>query len=376
MNIKIIIAGDFCPQNRVASLINKGHYEEVLHEVKPVLGQSDYSIVNLEAPIVEGPAKPIEKTGPNLKCSANIIDAIKYVGFQAITLANNHFYDYGEAGARTTLEKIENAGFDHVGAGFAPKGASKILYKIIANESFAFINCCEHEFSVVTENSTGCNPLDTINIYNSIHEAKCLAKHVIVIVHGGIEMYQLPTPRMTKVYRFFIEAGADAVINHHQHCFSGYEIYKDKPIVYGLGNFCFDWKGRRNSIWNEGYMACLNFSESGIIFAPIPYTQCDELPSVLLSSINKEQFEIKLRKLCDTISDKCLLLKEYELFLDKTNKSYDIITPYSCGFFQSLYNRGLLPSLISRKKLIRIMNTIKCESHRERLIDSLLRKTK
>lgn len=43
---------------------------------------------------------------------------------------------------------------------------------------------------------------------------------------------------MQEIYRFFVDIGADAVINHHQHCYSGYEVYKEKPIFYGLGNFC------------------------------------------------------------------------------------------------------------------------------------------
>lgn len=49
------------------------------------------------------------------------------------------------------------------------------------------------------------------------------------------------------------------MVNHHQHCFSGYEIYNNKYIFYGLGNFCFDNPVKRNSIWNEGYMLSLNF---------------------------------------------------------------------------------------------------------------------
>lgn len=79
-----------------------------------------------------------------------------------------------------------------------------------------------------------------------------------MIVHGGVEHHQYPTKRMVQTYRFFVDAGADAVINHHQHCPCGYEIYNGKPIYYGLGNFCFDWDGKRDSMWNVGYMVALN----------------------------------------------------------------------------------------------------------------------
>ena len=53
---------------------------------------------------------------------------------------------------------------------------------------------------------------------------------MFLILHGGIEHYQLPSPRMKKWYRHIIDLGASAIVNHHQHCFSGYELYNGKPI--------------------------------------------------------------------------------------------------------------------------------------------------
>ena len=70
---------------------------------------------------------------------------------------------------------------------------------------------------------------------------------------------------MMETYRFFIEVGADAVVNHHQHCFSGYEIYKNKPIFYGLGNFSFDGIGSGDR-WSSGYIVTLNFSGTEVEF--------------------------------------------------------------------------------------------------------------
>lgn len=92
---------------------------------------------------------------------------------------------------------------------------------------------------------------------------------------------------MQETYRFFIDTGADAVVNHHQHCYSGYEIYHDKPICYGLGNFCFDEDGRRECFWNEGYLVKLDFVNENIDFELIPYTQCNETASVILVQDNK-----------------------------------------------------------------------------------------
>ena len=370
----VIVAGDLCPKDRVAHLFDEQRYDEVLGEVKPFVDGVDYAVVNLEAPIVMSDCKPIKKSGPNLKCSDKVIGAIKYAGFDGVTLANNHFYDYGEEGALTTFCELDANNIDYVGAGRNIEEASRTLYVEINGEYFAFINCCEHEFSIATEASAGSNPLDIIGQYNAIKDAKQKAQHVIVIVHGGIEMYQLPTPRMVKTYRFFIEVGADAVVNHHQHCFSGYEYYQGKPIVYGLGNFCFDWKGKSNDIWHQGYVAKLSFDNDGIHLSTLPYRQCDEKAAVRFSVVNQNLFEKQLRELNNSISNEQRLTEEYEKLLKRTWKNYDIMNPYSNRYINWLHKKGLLPSLMPRKKQYSILNSIRCESHQERLLYTLNKK--
>lgn len=372
---RVLIAGDFCPKDRVAELVNYGNYKAIFGEVKPAVEGADYAIVNLESPIVRGKGTPIKKSGPSLKCGPNVVEAIRYAGFKGVTLANNHFRDYGDEGAQTTINELNNANLDHVGAGKGPGNAAHILYKEIGGKMFAFINCCEHEFSVTTgEQQVGCNGLDAINQYHAILEAKGKAQYVIVIVHGGIEMYQLPTPRMVRTYRFFIEAGADVVVNHHQHCYSGYEYYQGKPIIYGLGNFCFDWKGKTNDIWFNGYMAQFIFNDGNVSFMPIPYRQCDDAPSVRLSVVDKLVFEQRMQELCSIISDEKLLTAEYEKFLQKTWRNYDLISPYANRYVNWLYKKGFLPSIMPKKKLYSIINAIRCESQQERLLDALNKK--
>lgn len=374
--ITILIAGDLSPKDRVARLFDDGNFQIVFDEVKTILDGVDYSLVNLESPIVEGMSKPIKKAGPCLKCSANVIDAIKFLGFSGVTLANNHFYDYGEAGALNTFKRLDCGGIDYVGAGRNLTEASRTLYRTIGGKKVAFINCCEHEFSLATDETAGSNPLDIINQYNTIKDAKSQADTIIVIVHGGMEMYQLPSPRMVKTYRFFIDAGADAVVNHHQHCYSGYEYYHCKPIVYGLGNFCFDWEGKRNSIWNEGYLLKLLIDDSAIKIELVPYEQCNEMPHVSLVSIDKSKFNEKITEINHIIADNEKLVDHYHMFLTQTwrNYDYDVANLFSNRYLQALFRRGMIPSFISKRKLISILNAVRCESHRDRMINSLLKR--
>jgi len=248
--MRILVAGDLLPYGRVARLFDKKKYEEVLCQVRGCIKGADYSVANFECPICKGEERPIEKCGPNHKCTDSVIGAIQYAGFCCVTLANNHFRDYGDKGCENTLRLLNTNGIDHVGGGLNSTEAARVLYREVKDMQLAIINCCEHEFSIATETTAGSNPLNPIQQYYAIQEARRKADYVLVVVHGGHEMWQLPSPRMKQTYQFFIDAGADAVINHHQHCFSGYEIYKGKPIVYGLGNFCFDKPGYFKGLWN------------------------------------------------------------------------------------------------------------------------------
>lgn len=368
--MKILVAGDFCPQQRVASLFGQSDYASVLGGVKPIVISADYAIVNLECPVIHGGELPLEKCGPNLSCSIKGIEALQWVGFDCVTLANNHFFDYGFNGVNNTLQACEEFSIDTVGGGLDIHNASKTLYKQIGNKTLAVINCCENEFSIASASSAGSNPLDPIQQFYAISKARKKADFVLVIVHGGHENYQLPSLRMQETYRFFIDAGADAVVNHHQHCFSGYEFYKDRPIFYGLGNFCFDEGPKSSDLWHIGYFVILDFTDE-VNFKIVPYSQCKENGDVkLLSDLNG--FSSSLKSLNEIISDAVLLRTSQDKFYDRTVMScLSMFDPINCHYIKKAQLRGLLPFLYSRKYLIKIFNYINCESHREKLLFSL-----
>ena len=328
--------------------------------------------MNFECTVVDGKAKPISKCGPNLKCQPEAVKVLKDGGFDCVTVANNHFRDFGSRGVQLSLAEIDRVGLDRVGGGMSIDEAEKVLYKEIDKKRVAFINVCEHEFSIADNDRGGSAPLDIVDVSIRIQEAKGKADFVIVIIHGGNEYFQLPTPRMKKTYRFFVKMGADAVVNHHQHCYSGYEVYQDKPIVYGLGNFCFDWNGRRNCMWNEGYMLLLNLDKT-IDFELVPYIQCNDEPKVVLMSNNeKSKFENKIAELNRIIANDEALNKEYDAFVRGRKRSIICpFTPYLNTYMRMAAGRHLIPYLIPREKLAGQINFIDCESHRDVLLKVL-----
>ena len=351
--MKILVAGDFCAKYRVGAELKKHNYEGLLGQVKPIIEKADYS-------------QPIPKCGPNLKGPREMVDALQWAGFDCFTLANNHIMDYGETGMLDTLMYLNEKRADYVGGGNSIRQASEILYKKIKGRILAVINCCEHEFSIATETSSGANPLNPVQQFYKIQEARKKADYVLVIVHGGHEHYQLPSPRMKETYRFFVDAGADVVINHHQHCYSGYEVYQRKPIFYGIGNFLFDWEGERNSVWNEGYLVELSFGDT-ISFKLIPYVQCAENPTVNFMVGDKvREVESRIDKLNEIIGDDEKLKTSFIFLVKQKCRGQKIVfSPYRNRYLRALAYRGWIPSFLNNKKLTELINYIGCESHRD-----------
>lgn len=366
--MKILIAGDYCPGNRVRKLIDDGNTSKILTDVVSIIQVVDYAIVNLECPVIgQGmPYKRIEKNGPHLCCRIEALKVIEEAGFKCVTLANNHIFDYGQRGIESTITALDNSSLDYVGAGVSMEDAQRTLFKDICGKRIAIISACENEFSIADDNHGGANELDSISLCYQIKDARDKADYVIVILHGGKEHYQLPIPGMKKTYRFLADCGADVIVNHHQHCFTGYEVYNGTPIFYGIGNFCFDSSNKEQPTWNYGYMVELNISESGIAFQLIPYEQCKAEPRVTLLT-DTDRFFKDIKELNGIIADDIRLKGEYE---KKIMGSYSdiMLSPFGNRYLRALAYRGLFPSLVSHRFRRTIAHNIRCAAHREGLL--------
>lgn len=373
--VNIFISGDFCPTNRIEKLISERNFSKIYNDLLPVIKQSDIAITNLECPLTSAKEK-IKKSGPNLKGAENAIEALQFAEFNLVTLANNHIMDYGESGLNSTLVKCQEAGIDYVGIGSNSQNARKPVYKIVNGITMAFINFCENEWSTAKDNNPGANSLNPILNFYDITEAKRKADHVIVVIHGGHEDYTLPSPRMKMTYRFFVDAGASVVIGHHTHSFSGYEIYKNSPIFYSLGNFIFDWEGRINSKWNRGFAVQLIINQKKLSYELIPFIQGDEHPGVrLLNSMEYDLFFKEISNLNSQINNDEILEQEFDNLMKSRKKNYlSLFEPFNSNFFLSLYYRGMLPSFLSSRKKRTMLNLIRCESHRDLLTKVLMGK--
>lgn len=369
--MRILIGGDFTTTSRGEKAVKEksAFSDEIVNLIK----DADISILNLEAPVADVSNTKINKVGPHLRTSEETVKYLKECGIDIVTLANNHFYDYGSAGVIKTIDCLIANQIDYVGGGRNKEEYRKILYKEREGKTIALLNYCESEFSVNDE--IGSNPLNPINAYYDIRAAKEKTDFILIMTHGGVEGYNLPTPRMQTLYRYFIDLGADVVVNGHQHCHSGYERYNGGLIFYGLGNLFFDKGVTRGNGWNEGFILelCIETSKN-YIFKIHPYNQCltSSASVCLLDKPSEKDFFGEMNRLNYIISDVGNLKSSFDThcLLQKRNKMA-WFTPYANRYLLALYRRKLLPSFLYGNKKLQILNMLRCESHREVCLNCL-----
>ena len=167
------------------------------------------------------------------------------MGVDLVTLANNHTYDFGKDAFLDMLDAFEKYNIPHIGAGHNLKEASEPYYFIINGYKFGFLNATRAEKYILTPGATETTEgvfrcYDPTNMINKIKEVKNNSDYVIAIIHFGKEgSHELEKEQVTSAKQY-IDAGADVIIGHHAHVLQGFEFYKDKPIVYNLGDFIFN----------------------------------------------------------------------------------------------------------------------------------------
>lgn len=364
MAISLFVVGDFVPKG-IRPEVLQSKSERIFHPIMPYINEADFSIANLEAPVATNKLTPIKKSGPCLNTWPSSIEVLKKIGFNVLTLANNHFYDQGQSGVNNTIDICNKLNILTVGGGKNVTEARKPLFLGHNNERVAIINACEHEFSIAENDHGGSNALDLINIQEDIARVRKDNDYIVLILHGGIEQYQYPTPRMKRWYRHFIDLGADVIVNHHQHCMNGFEVYKGKLIFYGLGNFFFPQLTgvKKSETWGYGYAVKLIFN-SGVGYQLIPYHQ--DYDGITIRDVQTFNNEIELLNL--PIKDDYLLQQkfdEYIIDIERKLKTQLLPSFLQGRLISKMARLGFLGNLYKGAQIYALKNKFTCESHYE-----------
>ena len=371
--IKIGFTGDFCPWLRIENEVQADNWQPLFKEIKSFFDQNDLNVLDLECPFTTS-IDAISKTGPHIKANPQTAKILNHLHCELVATANNHFKDYGWRGMQETYETLKRHKISWLGSGANLDEASKTFYWKKDETTIAFINITENEWTTTHDETPGCNPIDLTSVFYKIKEAKHNADFVVILAHGGHEHYELPSPRIKKWYRFFVDAGANAVIAHHTHIVSGYEVYNEAPIFYSLGNFCFDWVSLRNKPWNTGMIIRLTFEKSKPIIIEMEFVSQnnDVVGLSLFKEAQKNEMMEHVHKLNVIIADNSKLNAAFNKYAQTWKPIMNTwIQPYTGKIMSSLYKRGFLPSIITKRKKLLLTNLIQCEAHRDILLQSI-----
>ena len=229
--MKILFLGDFLYD-----------YEDIQHDIIKIgeyFKRNDYyTVLNLEAPL-KG-SKAINKRYI-LHNSNKLIEILKSLNVVAVNISNNHVMDWKEEGFHSLINELTTNNIMYFGAGMVYDKAVKLKYIKIKEKKIALLGFGWDEEMCVyaSEKKPGVAPLSKKLIIQKIIDSKKIADYTIVSLHWGYEYEVYPLPIHREFAREFIDNGADIIIGHHSHVIQAYEIYKDKYIFYGLGNFYF-----------------------------------------------------------------------------------------------------------------------------------------
>ena len=215
----------------------------------------DLRIINLETSITTSEeywrGKQI-----NYKMNPKNTPCLTVAKIDCCSLANNHVLDWGYSGLEETLETLRKAGIKSSGAGkniedagspavLEVKGKGRIIFFSFGSETSGVPLSWD-----ATENKPGLNLLKSLST-NEVHRIKGMVERVkrqndvvAVSIHWGPNWgYEAFPKQRIFAHKLVDQAGVDLIYGHSSHHAKGIEVYENKLILYGCGDFLNDYEG-------------------------------------------------------------------------------------------------------------------------------------
>lgn len=245
-NTMLFVGDIMLSSNRgVGEQINeKGDYTYPFLKIASVLRSADLTFGNLEGPIS---SRGKDRGGKySFRANTEAIQGLVFAGFDVLSVANNHIFDWGEDAFEDTMNVLRRNDIDYVGGGTNYSNANKPLIKNIGGTKVAFLAYSLVDYDMgnfeAKKYSVGKSSFNKEKVVGTIKELKMSDTVDIVVVsfHWGEEYKTRSYPKQQKIAYAMIGAGADLIIGHHPHVVQEIEKYKNGWIAYSLGNFIFD----------------------------------------------------------------------------------------------------------------------------------------
>lgn len=226
-------------------------FDNVFSEIKPYTEMPDFTIGNLETTI-STPEKGYSGY-PYFRSPEQLLEALKFSGFDVLTTANNHCLDGGESGANYTLDQLDKYGFIHTGTARNNQERNHI---IILEKNEIRVAILAYTYGTNSRERLALNDKlncivnfskDKETIFNDIQAAKNAGVHkIIVCMHWGSEGQRIPNKEQKEMADELFSMGADIILGSHPHMLqpierkkitTDYGEEKEVLLAYSLGNF-------------------------------------------------------------------------------------------------------------------------------------------
>ncbi len=216
---------------------NERLMKDYFTEVKQFLDECDYTVINLEAPFTSLMQTREAKSVP-LRANPENIEILKYIGVDAVSMANNHAFDFGEEGIRDCIGFLENAGIRYFGID------NKIVTFKKGNDKVSIGGFCCYTTNGWHYNSDSrkgrLNTLEPVQIGRFLTESYNQGYLPVLFLHFGDENTHYPRKTHIEIISHYLDGGNVAIIGHHPHVMQGIKEKAGALCAFSLGNFCFD----------------------------------------------------------------------------------------------------------------------------------------
>jgi poly-gamma-glutamate synthesis protein (capsule biosynthesis protein) len=217
-----------------------------LDRVKP-----DARIINLETAVTR--SDDHWPKGIHYRMHPDNVPCLLAAGIDCCAVANNHVLDWGYAGLAETLKALRQAGIEVAGAGSdsAEAAAPAILpladRRRVVTFSLGSVTSGIPPDWAASKDRPGVNLVDkgTVELLAaSVQRVRRPGDIVVASIHWGANWgYGIPRRQRTLAHALIDESGVDVVHGHSSHHPKGIEVYRNKPILYGCGDFLNDYEG-------------------------------------------------------------------------------------------------------------------------------------
>ena len=240
--LTIAMVGDVMMGTTYPSMMlpeNEG--KDLFKDAAAILKRADLTLGNLEGTLCDG-GQSTKGSGPNsysFRTPTSFAPRLKEVGFDYMSMANNHANDFGQTGIESTEKCLQEQGILY-------SGIEGRVESAVIERGGKKIGLCAFGHNSYTLKHTDLSVVGRI-----VDDLAGRCDLVIVSFHGGAEgrtQSHLPQGSETflgenrgslrQLAHFCIDHGADVVYGHGPHVLRCAEVYKGRFIAYSLGNFC------------------------------------------------------------------------------------------------------------------------------------------